>query len=241
MAAKARTIFDGDLGEHFEDPPWPYAQLVGELLWMATIVRVDIAFAANVLARYMHKPRRVHWMVARRVLLYLKGTKDLGLVYSFDASEVPVAYADADWGGDLSDRKSTTGFVVLIKNCPISWKSKKETVVAKSTAEAEYIAVSACTQEVVWLRNFYSEIHREVQEATTIYTDNDPALEMTENPVNLSKTKHIDIPVHHVRDEVKKGRIKLVHVPGVENPADLLTKPLGLEKHFNCVSALGME
>lgn len=241
MATRALTVFDCDRGERFDNPPFPYAQLVGELLWMATILRVDIAFAVNVLARYMHKPGRIHWMAARRVLLYLKGTSDLGLVYRFESSELPIAYADADWGGDLTDRKSTTGFVVMVKGAPVSWKSKKQTVVAKSTAEAEYIAVSACAQEVVWLRNFFSEVNRTLTEATSIYTDNDPALEMTENPVNLSKTKHIDIPVHHVRDEVKKGRIKLIHVPGAENPADMLTKPLGVEKHYACIAALGME
>ncbi|KAL5493039.1 hypothetical protein ACEPAI_4487 [Sanghuangporus weigelae] len=240
MAVAALTVFDRDKGEQFKNPPWPYSQLVGELLWMATILRIDIAFAANVLARYMHKPGRVHWVAARRVLQYLKGTKDLGLIYRFDGSEIPIAYSDSNWAGDLSDRKSTTGFLFMLKGGPVAWKSRKQSVVAKSTAEAEYIALSACAQEGIWFRNFFSEINHTFQQPLLIYIDNQPALQMIKNPVYLSKTKHIDIPIHHIRDEVQKGRIKLVHLPGNENPADILTKPFSVEKHRNCLVLLGM-
>lgn len=240
MATNALQIFERDTSDPPETAPWPYAHLVGELLWMATILRVDIAFATNLLARYMHRPKLIHWSAAQRVLRYLKATMEIGIVFRINGDDTPTAYSDSDWAGDLSDRKSVTGYVFMFKGGPVAWKSRKQTAVAKSTAEAEYVAVSACAQEAIWFRQFFAEINRPFSKPFVIHTDNQAAIQMTENPVYLSKTKHIDIAAHHVRDEVDKGSICLVHTPGDKNPADILTKPLGSVRHYACMDLLGM-
>lgn len=240
MIRNALTIFDDDTTGEVNPPPWPYSQLMGELLWIGTVLRVDITFAVNVLARYSQKPMQVDWDAVKRVLWYLKGTSDLGIVYSFDDDSQPEGYTYSDLAGDKADRKSTMGFVFTFKGGPVAWKSKKQSVVAKSTAEAEYIALSFCASEALWVRNFFSEIKRPFGDSPiTIHVDNQSAIDLAKDPVHLSKTKHIDIHVHHVRDEVAKGRILVEHVPGTANPADILTKPLD-PTHKKCVALLRM-
>lgn len=241
MVENALTLFRLDASELVVPPPWPYAHLVGELLWIGTNIRIDIAFAVNVLARFMTKPKQIHWEAALRVVSYLKGTRDLGIVYRAGGEERPVGYSDSDWSRDLSDCKSVGGYVFMLNGGPIAWRSRKQNVVATSTAEAEYRAVSSSACEAIWFRHFFQEINRSFGDSPSIiHIDNQAALQMTQNPVYLSKTKHIDIPVHHIRDEVAKGRIALIHVKGTENPADILTKPLNPLAHEKCVKLLGM-
>lgn len=242
MATNALTIFERDTSEAFDDPPWPYSQLVGELLWIGTILRIDIAFAVNILARYMHRPKLIHWTAAKRVLCYLKGTKNLGIVYAFNTNNSPVGYCDSDWAGDLSDRKSVTGHLFMLNGGPVAWRSRKQTVVAKSSSEAEYLAVSNCACEAIWFRNFFSEIGRGFNDRPLpIYVDNQAAIQMSQDPVYMSKTKHIDIAAHHIRDEVSKGKLHLLKIDGKSNPADILTKPLPSELHYRCIQFLGMK
>lgn len=221
---------------------YPYRSLVGELLWIATVVRIDIAFSANLLARYLSNFTSIHWDMAKRVLKYLKGTENLGIVYrASDTIDKPMAYCDSDYGGDLGDRKSVSGFVVMMNGGPINWKSKKQSVVALSTAEAEYMALSITAKHALWVRNFNKEINRDFGDHSIIIkVDNKAAIAMAYNPVLQAKTKHIDIPVHHIRDEVKKGKISVEHISGIANPADILTKPLSPVLHQKCVGLLGM-
>ncbi|KAL5492724.1 hypothetical protein ACEPAI_4171 [Sanghuangporus weigelae] len=152
------------------------------------------------------------------------------------------AFSDSDWAGDATDRKSVSGYVLMYGGGPIAWKSRKQSVVVKSTAEAEYISVSGCAQEAIWFRHLLEELGMGLgDEPLDIHIDNQAAILMTKNPVYLSKTKHINIPAHHICDEVTKGRICLIHVSGNQNLADILTKPLGSIAHENCLSLLGME
>lgn len=241
MDSNAFKIFDDDTSEAPDPTPWPYSQLIGELLWIATVVRIDIAFAVNSLARFARKPKKCHWEAAKRVLRYLAGTKDLGLVYRTGGDMRPVGYADSDWAGDKSDRKSISGFVFMLGGGPVDWQSKKQTVVAKSTAEAEYISVSSAACEAIWMRNFFAEINRDLGNSPLyIHVDNNAAIEIARDPVYISSTKHIDIQVHHIRDEISKNRIALLHVASEDNPADILTKPLDFEKHTRCIRLLNM-
>lgn len=241
MIQDALKIFREDDSEAPDPTPWPYSHLIGTLLWIGTNVRVDIAFTVNVLARFMKKPKLIHWEAALRVVSYLKGTRDLGIVYRTGGEERPIGYSDSDWARDLMDCKSVGGYVFMLNGGPIAWRSRKQTVVATSTAEAEYRAVSSCACEAIWFRHFFEEINRRFGSSPVIiHIDNQAALQMTENPVYLSKTKHIDIPVHHIRDEVSKGRITLKHIKGTANPADILTKPLNPHAHEMCVKLLGM-
>lgn len=243
MVEDALNIFDSDNTEAFSDPPFPYANLIGELMWLAMNARPEIAYAVQTLAKFTKSPRQCHWVAAKRVLRYLKGTAEVCIRFSIDIqpSEHPIAFCDSDWARDPEDRKSTSGYLFMFAGGPISWKVKKQAVVALSSAEAEYLAVSMCAREAIWMRHFFEEIHRGYgSRATKIYVDNQAAIKMSQNPVYHSRTKHIDIPSHHVRDEVKKGHIALEYVPGTDNPADVFTKPLGYAAHIRCMKTMGM-
>lgn len=130
----------------------------------------------------------------------------------------------------------------MLNGGPVAWRSRKQTVVAKSSSEAEYLAVSNCACEAIWFRNFFSEIGRGFNDRPLpIYVDNQAAIQMSQDPVYMSKTKHIDIAAHHIRDEVSKGKLHLLKIDGKSNPADILTKPLPSELHYRCIQFLGMK
>lgn len=242
MAIDALKTFASAKSEPISDSDFPYRNAVGEIMWLATTARPDIAFAAQVLARYLNAPSKVHCLAVKRVIRYLLFTQNIGLNYSrSNCFEPPTGYCDADWGRDPGDRRSVSGYVFTLANGAIDWKVKRQLVVALSTAEAEYLSASQATREAIWLRNFFSEIDRSHHDqVSTIFTDNQAAINMSLNPVQHNRTKHIDIPVHHVRDEVKKGRVCFKHIPGSENPSDIFTKPLPRDAHFNCMRAIGM-
>lgn len=243
MTEDALSLFESDTSEDYSDPPFPFASLIGELMWLAMNARPEIAYAVQTLAKFTKLPKQCHWIAAKRVLRYLKGTANVCLRFSSGkgAQQLPIGYCDADWARDPEERKSTSGYVFLFAGGPISWKVKKQAVVALSSAEAEYLAVSLCAKEAIWMRHLFNEINRPYGETpTTIYVDNQAAIKMSQNPVYHSRTKHIDIPVHHIRDEVSKRRIELEYVPGIENPADVFTKPLGYAAHIGCMKRMGM-
>lgn len=241
MAENALAIFDKDDGNAHEDPPFPFASLIGELLWLAMNARPDIAFAVQVLSRSLKSPKECHWIAAKCIVRYLLGTADLALQYSSQQYNRPICYTDADWARDPVDRKSMSGYVFLMAGAAVIWKVKRQTIVALSTAEAEYIAASFATREAIWFRSFFAEIGRSfANDPLKIFVDNQAAIKMSANPVYLSKTKHIDIAVHHIRDEFKAGRVTFSYVPGTDNVADIFTKPLPPSLHSKCVTALGL-
>ena len=138
-----------------------------------------------------------------------------------------VGYSDADWGGDLDDRKSTSGYVFQISGGAVSWSSKKQTCVALSTAEAEYVALASATQEAMWMRRLSAELSgKPPVGATMIFEDNQYAISMTKNPQFHGRSKHISIKYHFVRDQVTEETIKVEYCPTTEMIADMLTKAL---------------
>ena len=156
MATDALERFAADTSPGYDDPPFPYRNAVGEIMWIATHARPDVAYATQVLARYMQSPKLIHWQAVSRLIKYLLHTADMGIHYSQssdDTAKFPIIYCDADWGRDPADRKSVSGFVVMMAGGPISWKVRRQMVVAKSTAEAEYLSTSHAACEAIWLRN----------------------------------------------------------------------------------------
>ena len=135
-----------------------YQSAVGSLMYLAVSTRPDIAFTVNSLARFNSNPQKDHWTALKRVLRYLKGTINIGILYKQDGSDKCIGYSDADWAGDTSDRKSTSGYIFMFSGGPISWSSKKQKCVALSTAEAEYVALSGAAQECLWLRQLEKEL-----------------------------------------------------------------------------------
>jgi hypothetical protein len=174
----------------------------------------------------MHDPREPHFQLIKRILRYVKGTAHLGLQFYTGSSSGLVAYSDADWAGCPDTRKSTSGFCVFFGSNLVSWSSKRQQTVSRSSAEAEYHAVANCVAESVWLRQLLLELHHPATKATVVYCDNISATYMSTNPVQHQRTKHIEIDLHFVRDRVALGEARVVHIPTSSQFADIFTKGL---------------
>ena len=136
----------------------PFREAVGALMHLMTATRPDIAFAVGYVSRFMENPQAEHWMVVKRIFRYLQGTKSYGLCFKSGDDVDFLGYSDADWAGDLADRKSTSGYVFILMGAPVSWGSKKQSSVSLSTSEAEYIALSLAIQEGKWVHRLLLEI-----------------------------------------------------------------------------------
>ena len=205
------------------DDPTEYRELVGCLVYL-TVTRPDIAYAVHIVSQFVSAPRTTHWAAVLRILRYLRGTLHQCLVLSSTSNLTLRAYADADWAGDVSDRKSTSGFCVFLGDSLISWKSKKQSVVARSTAEAEYRAMAHATAEIVWLRWLLSDMGVSLVTSTPLYCDNKSAIQIAHNSVFHERTKHIEIDCHFVRQHLQSGTIDLPFVSSSLQLADFFTK-----------------
>ena len=218
-----------------------YQSIVGSLLYAAIATRPNIAQAVGVVSKFCASPTQGHLTAAKRILRYLKETTYLGLSYKTCAEGNLTGYSDADWAGDIDDRHSTSGNVFLLAGGAVSWLSKKQATVALSTAEAEYVALSAATQEVIWLRRLLTDVGVPPEGPTVVHEDNQGAIAMAKNPVGHARTKHIDIRYHFVREGVQNGAIVLKYIATDEMIADMLTKPLPKHRFEKLVTELGMK
>ncbi len=204
-----------------------YPSLVGSLMWAAICTRPDIMHAVSSLARFNSDPTEEHWNAGVRVIRYLKGTKEMGLT----SSKIPngksglMGFVDADYAGDVNDRKSTTGYAFFFNGSLISYASVKQATVAQSTTGAEYMALAAGTNEATYLRALFSEFGIDVG-TVRIFGDNQGSIALSKNSVYFKRSKHIDIRYHVIREKVDKGEIKLEYVGTADQTADVLTKGL---------------
>ena len=205
-----------------------YQSAVGKLLYLSTRTRPDIAYAVNTVAKFTAYPTEQHWKAVKHIFRYLAGTINFGLKYSKTEQAECIGFSDADWGGDTDDRKSTSGYLFKVTGGPVSWRSKKQSCVALSTAEAEYMSLTLATQEAIWINRLLGELklQKEPLEPVTVYEDNQSAICMTKNPQFHGRSKHVDIKYHFVRDEVKKGTINIQYCRSENMIADMLTKSL---------------
>ena len=183
-----------------------------------------------------------------RVFRYLAGTKSLGLLFGrgSTATSTPSdahisAYADADWGSDVIDRKSITGWVAMLNGDPVSWASKKQKVVSQSSCEAELYAEAAGINEIKWLRGLLDELGFSGAHTPILIGDNQSTQSLTRNGIKSERTKHVHIKYHFVTDEVAAGRVQLRWVPTTQQLADVLTKSLGVQQHRKLVQQLMVE
>jgi len=210
-----------------------YLELIGSLQYLATTTRPDIAQAVGVLSRFRGQPTTAHWNGAIRVLRYLNCTKEMGITYTKSGDNELVGYVDADFAGDLDGRKSTTGFIFLLNGSAVSWCSKKQSSVATSTVEAEFVAASAAVKEVMWMGGMLEELGVTVK-TVKLFCDNQGAIQHLKNHIVSKFTKHISISYHYAREKVAWGQIEPVYIATSENVADMFTKPLAsalFEKH----------
>ena len=175
----------------------------------------------------MSNPGIEHWKEVKRVLRYIRGTLDNGLIYSAnDTSTVLTGYSDADWAGDLSTRRSTTGYVFQIQGSTVSWCSKRQACVARSTTEEEYVALSTASQEAVWLRRLLQNVLKKQDNPTVVYEDNQGTIELTKNPKFHNRTKHIDVSYHFVREQVDNKVISVKYCRTEDMLPDVMMKGL---------------
>ncbi|GJV59911.1 putative ribonuclease H-like domain-containing protein [Tanacetum coccineum] len=221
-----------DVDEHL------YRSMIGSLMYL-TASRPDIMFAVCACARFQVSPKTSHLLAVKRIFRYLKGKPSLGLWYSKDSPLELVAYTDSDYAGATLDRKSTTGGCQFLGNRLISWQCKKQTVVATSTTEAEYVAAASCCGQVLWIQNQLLDYGYNFMN-TVIYIDNTSTICIIENPVQHSKTKHIEIRHHFIRDCNTKKLIQMAKIDTQLNVADLLTKGFDAGRFQYLVSSIGM-
>ena len=220
--------------------PEIYQRLIGKLIYL-TITRPDIAFTVHVLSKFMHCPTSAHYQAGLRVLRYLAGSTHQGILLASHSTAQLTAYCDSDWAGCSSTRRSTSGFCILLGESPVSWKSKRQWVVARSTAEAEYRSMALTICEVMWLRQLLKDLGIKDIGSTVVKCDNQAALAIAANPVHHEKTKHVDIDCHFIRDKATEGIIITpVHVSSKHQLADIFTKTLNTDQHQFLLHKLGV-
>ncbi|KAJ9539063.1 hypothetical protein OSB04_031796 [Centaurea solstitialis] len=215
-----------------------YRAIIGSLLYL-TASRPDIVFSTGVCARFQCDPHDSHLSAVKRILRYLKGTPDFGLWYPKDSGFELIAYTDSDHAGCKLNRKSTSGACQFLGDKLVSWSSRKQNCVSLSTAEAEYVAAACCCSQVLWMKTQLADFGYTMQRIP-IYYDSKSAIQITANPVQHSRTKHIDIRYRFIKDHVEKGNVELYFVESDYQLADLFTKPFDEKRHFFLLSKLGM-
>ncbi|GJV32308.1 ribonuclease H-like domain-containing protein [Tanacetum coccineum] len=214
----------GPEGSPVTDPTL-YRSLAGSLQYL-TFTRPNLSYAVQQLCLYMHDPREPHLNAMKRVLRYLRGTTDLGLQLFRSTTSQLIAYSDANWAGCPATRRSTSGYCVFLGDNLLTWSSKRQDTLSRSSAEAEYRGVANAVAETSWIRNLLRELHTPLFTATLVYCDNVSAVYMSANHVQHQRTKHIEIDIHFVRDKVAAGHVRVLHVPSRFQYADIFIKGL---------------
>lgn len=222
MAASPKLTLNG--GHSLSDPT-PYRQLIGSLQYLQ-FTRLDIAFAVNRLSQFMHHPTEEHWQAAKRILRYLAGTTTHGVYFAADNKPLLHGFSDADWAGDTDDYISTNAYIIYSGKTPVSWSSKKQTGVARSSTEAEYRSIANAAAEIRWICNLLTELGIRLSSPPTILCDNLGATFLCANPVFHSRTKHVALDYHFIRGQIQRNMLRVSHVNTKDQLADALTKPL---------------
>lgn len=216
-----------------------FRSAVGALMYIAVCTRPDIMTSAAILGRKFSSPTESDWTAAKRVVRYLKGTRDWRLNLGGEDSGL-VAFSDSDWAGDTETRKSTTGYVVFYSGGALSWASRRQDCVTLSTLEAEYVALTETCQEVIWLRRLLGDLEEEQRNATVINEDNQGCLSFARSERFSKRSKHIETKLHFVKNLCEREEVVLKYCPTEDMKADILTKPLGGIKHHSFAKQLGL-
>ena len=217
-----------------------YQSMVGSEMYTMLCTRPDLAYAISQTSQFSATPTRIHESVVKRGFRYLNGTRMDGITFSGSKHLKLSAYSDADWAGNKEDRKSISGFLATINGAAISWSSKKQTSVATSSTEAEYMALSGAVKEIIWIQRMFKELGRTLEDEKIIYEDNQGAIALAKNPEQHARTKHIDIQYHFIRECIENGYIELKYIPTEDMVADAMTKPLPKDRHRDLTARMGV-
>jgi hypothetical protein len=204
--------------------PLSYRSLVGALQYL-TFTRPDLSFAVNSLCQHMHQPTTTHMVAAKRVLRYIRGTLSHGILFQPGPLRL-TAFTDSDWAGNPVDHRSTIGFLIFLCNNLLTWASKKQPTVSRSSMEAEYRALAIGAAELAWLRMLLRDLGVYVSHAPVLWCDNTSAISLASNPVFQARTKHVEIDYHFVREKVVRGDLSVKFISTDDQLAELLTKAL---------------
>ena len=219
-----------------------FRQMVGSLRYICN-TRPDVAYGVGLVSRFLKAPLQGHLNPVKRLLRYLKGTIGFGLLFPTNLSNNScemIGFSDADWCGDKTDRKSTTGYLFQLGNAAISWCSKKQSVVALSSCEAEYIAASMSACQAIWLEALLDELKVKSENGMLLMVDNKSAISLAKNPVAHGRSKHIETRFHYLRDQVYNGRLRLDFCRSADQLVDILTKPLKKERFEDLRRKMGL-
>ena len=216
-----------------------YRRLVGRLVYLA-VTCPDLTYAVYVLAQFLQAPRLEHWEAAVRVVRYLKSNPGQGIVLSSDSDLHVSGWCDSDYAGCPLTRKSLTGWFVQLGDSPISWKTKKQPTVSRSSAEAEYRAMGMLTAELLWIKGLLKDLGVVMTQPMSVFCDSQVAIHISANPVFHERTKHVEVDCHFVRDEIVKGTILTQHVSTHAQLADIFTKALGQREFKDFLIKLGV-
>ena len=203
--------------------------------------RPDILYVVVLLSKYNQNPGPQHIDAVRRIFKYIVGTLDVGIKYRKDGSSSLLAYSDSDYAGAVDGRKSTAGYVLMLAGGPVSHNSKRQSIVALSSCEAEYIGLTEAGKEAIWLTHLLAELGQHTAGAPIhLNGDNQGAIALTANPEHHRRTKHIDVRHHWIREAVQQGQFQIGYVPTKQMIADGFTKPLPFPAFRSFISMLGM-
>ena len=219
--------------------PEAYRSLVGKLNFL-TSTRPDLSFTVQSLSQFMHAPRTSHWEALHHTLRYLSHTSGQGILLRATDTLSLQAFSDSDWASCSDSRRSVTGYILLLGNSPISWKSKKQGTVSKSSSEAEYRAMASAASEVAWTVRLLEELGVQKLKHVTLYCDNQSALHIARNLVFHERTKHIEIDCHFTRDKVLEGLLQLSYLPTHSQLADVFTKSMPSPQFKDLLFKLGL-
>ena len=217
-----------------------YQKLIGKLLYLSH-TRPDICYTLNVLSQFMHSPRHSHFQAVNRILRYLKGTAGLGITYRKTGKLDLVMYTDSDFAGSRVDYRSTTGYCTFLGGNLVTWRSKKQSVVSKSSTEAEFRAMSKGIDEAMWIKHLLEELKISYIKPIIIRCDNKSAISIAHDPVYHDRMKHVHIDRFYIQDHLEQGVLKTEHVNSKEQCADIFTKGLPSKTMSYLVSKLGMK
>ena len=227
-----------DEGEVYSDPSH-YRCLIGKLNFL-THTRPDLSFSVQTLSQFLQQPRLPHVQALTHVLRYLNHTSGQGILLQAAPQLTLHAYSDSDWASCPNTRRSIAGYVMLLGQSPISWKSKKQSTVSRSSSQAEYRAMAAASSEITWLVRLLQELGIKDLLPIALKCDNQSAIQIGKNQLLHERTKHVELDCHFTRDKVMEGLIELLYTPSQEQLADLFTKALPSPQHNHLLSKLGI-
>lgn len=225
-------------GETIDDP-LRYRRLVGRIIYLAT-TRPELSYVIHILSQFMHNPKPAHWEAALRVVRYLKSSPGQGILLRANTPLVLSAWCDSDFGACPHSDRSLTGWFIQLGGSPLSWKTQKQNVVSRSSAEAEYRAMAETVSEIIWIRELLPALGIPCTAPTTLHSDSLSAISLAANPVYHARTKHVRRDVHFIRDELVNGTIATKHVSTTSQLADILTKALGRKEFADFLAKLGI-